>query len=73
MFYDKDALGHIQWTLEIKLIDISNNSKVPCSLRTCRNKNVFAPMDDFLSLSRTVVKTYRKNSNVQCFDPDVTF
>ena len=80
MFFDKDASGRIQWTLELKLIDISNNSSVPCLLRTCLDKKTrylehlgiwnkfFAPMDNFLSLSRTVVKTYSKNSNIQCFD-----
>ena len=28
----------------------------------------FCPMDDFVSLSRTIVKIYCKNSNGQCFD-----
>ena len=38
MFFDKDASGRIQWTLELKLINISNNSSVPCLLRTCLDK-----------------------------------
>ena len=57
MLFDNDALGHIQWTLEIKLIDISNNTAFPCSLGTCLNKKVFAPHGQF----SLVILNYRQN------------
>ena len=57
MLFDNDALGHIQWTLEIKLIDISNNTAFPCSLVTYMNNKVFAPHGRF----SLVISNYRQN------------